>query len=329
VPFDSDENPLAIVWQHVNDPVPDPLLTRPDLDPRLCRWLAELLAKNPADRPPTARVALDALEEIVLDILGGRWRREARLSAPQVSATGSRPLTPARVEVVDEPAAPGAASHEEAGVDAGQGATIPPRGLRDLTDAFRNPMRERRTRADSAPATPGARNRWRVIAPLAVLALAAATLGYAVFAGDDPRPGPDPSVAAAAAARAAASRAQAAERQRFLVATKPVVERLGRAQRDALARLRQAGTSPGQARVTRLIVRAYRDAATQLAALKPAASQKTPAAAVRRQLRRTARHYSALAAAAAGHWPKRYEAATRAIAADEARLNRLVGRIPA
>lgn len=79
VPFDSDQGPISIIWQHVNDPVPDLRVIRPDLDPRMADWVERLLAKHPADRPVSAAAALEQLEEVVLDVLGGRWRRHGRL----------------------------------------------------------------------------------------------------------------------------------------------------------------------------------------------------------------------------------------------------------
>jgi serine/threonine protein kinase len=79
LPFGSAESPIAIIWQHVNGPVPDALALRPDLDPRLCGWLAHLLAKHTADRPASAGAARDELDEIAVELLGSGWRRNARL----------------------------------------------------------------------------------------------------------------------------------------------------------------------------------------------------------------------------------------------------------
>jgi tRNA A-37 threonylcarbamoyl transferase component Bud32 len=318
VPFDSDENALAIVWQHVNDPLPDPRAARPDLDPRLCRWLEELLAKDPTDRPPSAHAALDALEEIVLDMLGGRWRRDARLAAPRVASESARPLTPARVEkVVDELA--GVRLDDGAEGD----ATIVPRALRDRTALLRSLGRERRARA-AAPPSPVARRR-RLLAPLAGSTIVAAIAGYAVFAGAPPA---EHAATQAPAARSAAVLADEATRQRFVVEMTTVLQRLATAHDDALKRLGRAGTAPAQAKVARLIAGAYGAAAAASSGLAPAASQRRPATQVREQLRRAGRDYAGLAAAAKRHAAGRYDAAARAIAADEAKLDRLVARIP-
>lgn len=92
VPFEHDEA-LPLLFRHVNAPVPDIRSFRPDLDPRLEEWVASLLAKAPADRPPTPAAAWEALEETVIAILGPRWRRDSIL--PDAQGTGqARPDTP-------------------------------------------------------------------------------------------------------------------------------------------------------------------------------------------------------------------------------------------
>ncbi len=329
VPFDSDENPLAIVWQHVNDPLPDPRQARPDLDARLCQWLEELLAKDPDDRPPTAHAALEALEEIVLDLLGGRWRRDARLAAPKVGPETARPLTPARVDELDDDRPRDRfleSIHEAASAPE---TTIAPRELGDRTSSFREAVRERRARAAAADAVlaapPDARSRRRLPMLVAAVAAVAAIAGYALFSGDDaapPAPAAPPAVGAPAAGDSAA-------RERFVTDATAVMQRFSRAHTARIGKLRQAKLSKTQATTLRLIAADYRAAAKDLAGLKPAAAQEAAAAKVRSQLRRTGGHYSDLAAAARGHFPKRYRAAQSKVAEDERELNRLFAAIPA
>jgi Protein kinase domain len=79
VPFDHGDTPVAVLLQVVNEPIPPPREINPDLDPSLAAWLERMLAKEPADRPPGAAAAWEELEEIVISLLGPRWRREARL----------------------------------------------------------------------------------------------------------------------------------------------------------------------------------------------------------------------------------------------------------
>jgi hypothetical protein len=92
-PFDTTVAPMAILLQHVN--VAPPLLTSvdPSVDPRLSDWIDRLLAKEPDDRLQRAEAAWLALEEIVLDRLGSRWRRAAPLLATAAAAAGATPAT--------------------------------------------------------------------------------------------------------------------------------------------------------------------------------------------------------------------------------------------
>ena len=79
VPFSDTETPVAILLRHVNDPPPAPRSIKPDLDEGIEAWLLKMLAKNPADRFQHATDAWDALEEIVVTVVGPRWRRDARV----------------------------------------------------------------------------------------------------------------------------------------------------------------------------------------------------------------------------------------------------------
>jgi protein kinase-like protein len=93
-PFADTEAPMAVLLRQVNDDVPPVTTVRPDVDARLSGWIARLLEKDPADRTPSAAAARDELEEILLDLLGPRWQRDAPLPVLDVGATGARtPLT--------------------------------------------------------------------------------------------------------------------------------------------------------------------------------------------------------------------------------------------
>jgi serine/threonine protein kinase len=95
LPFKDSVTPMAILLRHVNDPIPPVLDIRPDLDPALSEWVGRLLVKDPAERTRSATEAWEELEEIVLDLLGPRWRREARLPERGSAVDSSKPLTPA------------------------------------------------------------------------------------------------------------------------------------------------------------------------------------------------------------------------------------------
>jgi hypothetical protein len=93
LPFDQGDTPVAVLMQVVNEPIPPPLEVNPGLDPALAAWLERMLAKDPADRPPDAAAAWEELEEIVIALLGPRWRREARLVGRPRSNGGPRLAT--------------------------------------------------------------------------------------------------------------------------------------------------------------------------------------------------------------------------------------------
>jgi serine/threonine protein kinase len=89
-PF-GDAEPVAILLRHVKDAPPPLTLVAPSTAPALSDWVGRLLEKAPEDRPSSAAEAWEALEEIVLDTLGPRWRRTARL--PPQEATQPRPTS--------------------------------------------------------------------------------------------------------------------------------------------------------------------------------------------------------------------------------------------
>jgi hypothetical protein len=81
VPFDQAEPPMAIMLRHLNDEIPPLRSLNPAVDSTLSSWVERMLAKTPTDRPGDAAEAAEELEEIVIRLLGPRWRRLSRLSA--------------------------------------------------------------------------------------------------------------------------------------------------------------------------------------------------------------------------------------------------------
>ena len=97
-PFPEMEQPWAVLMQHIGEPVPPPRELDPALDAGLAAWLDRMLAKDPRDRPTSARAAWDELEDVVVRLAGSFWRREARLVEPGPGggpAVQSRPLSEA------------------------------------------------------------------------------------------------------------------------------------------------------------------------------------------------------------------------------------------
>ena len=96
VPFGNRE-PMAILLAHCQE-TPVPLAERaPDVPAPIAGWVDALLAKKPADRPPSAAAAWEELEEHLLECAGPRWRRSARLEGePGTERPTGRPITPAQ-----------------------------------------------------------------------------------------------------------------------------------------------------------------------------------------------------------------------------------------
>jgi len=111
VPFEETDTPVAVLYRHVHEPVPSVRTVAPDVDARIADWLDRLLAKRPEDRFQSADAAWLELEDVVLDLAGPRWRREARLVVDDRVPASEQSLTPAEFDGAD-PVTP-AASKEE------------------------------------------------------------------------------------------------------------------------------------------------------------------------------------------------------------------------
>ena len=82
-PFDPRNTPVSILFSHVHREPPPLREQAPDAPLPVCRWVESLLAKAPGERPQSAAVAWEALEEIVVGDLGPYWRRAAAIPAPE------------------------------------------------------------------------------------------------------------------------------------------------------------------------------------------------------------------------------------------------------
>jgi hypothetical protein len=322
VPFASDEGALAIVWQHVHEPFPDPRLLVPDLDPRLCAWLEHLLAKDLGERPASPAAAYEELEEIVLDLLGGRWRRDAPLATPHSLPGTRRPLTPARVEA--PPPAQEVAPRDDAPRDEArqeelaQPPTIAPLRLRGGTELFARPHRN--ARPDDA-LDPAARRRPAAIVAAVVLVVLAAVAGFALLSSPE-----DPVPRAPKVAPPAPPESRIADR--FGAALAPLLTKLDRVRVDGRRELAAVKLASRQAAQARRIARAYRTAAQSLAALAPAARQRDAAALLGDKLTRAGQAYDALARAASARNRADFNAARGSIPSREAAVRRAAALVP-
>jgi serine/threonine protein kinase len=98
VPFHDTEAPMVILMRHVNERIPSAVEVRPDVDPKLSEWIDSLLVKDPQRRVRHAVDAWEALEDIIVGLLGPLWRRDARLLDDQIAVSNAVPLTPAPFE---------------------------------------------------------------------------------------------------------------------------------------------------------------------------------------------------------------------------------------
>ncbi len=78
-PFGDTEQPMAVLMRQVKEPIPAVSDLRPEVDSGLSNWIERLVAKEPSDRPQTAGEAQEDLEELLVPMLGARWRRDAPL----------------------------------------------------------------------------------------------------------------------------------------------------------------------------------------------------------------------------------------------------------
>ena len=87
---------MAVLMRQVSDPIPPARSLNPEVDQAISDWIERLLVKDPADRVRSAGEAWDQLEEIVLALVGPRWRRAARLLALRRGPPTGVPAGPAR-----------------------------------------------------------------------------------------------------------------------------------------------------------------------------------------------------------------------------------------
>jgi serine/threonine protein kinase len=179
-PF-GDAEPVAILLRHVKDAPPPLTVVAPSTAPALSDWVGRLLEKAPEDRPSSAAEAWEALEEIVLDTLGPRWRRMARL--PPQEATQPRP-TSARTPSTEPPStttgaprslhtvAPLAVAEDPRLAD-----TVPPRLPVEA------PAAAPAAAAPAAAARARGRHGWRIVVALILVGWALAVLLIGALSG--------------------------------------------------------------------------------------------------------------------------------------------------
>jgi tRNA A-37 threonylcarbamoyl transferase component Bud32 len=305
VPFESTGTPVAVLYRQVHEPIPPVREIDPDIDERLALWLDRMLAKRPDDRFASADAAWEELEDIVIELLGPRWRREARLGADP-PAPDRHPLTPAEFESVmqekvGEPAAPAA----------GRGGPMTPTetplvpGAAGHTTILRPGRRHRLPdEPDAAPDQPPPRRRAAIAAAMLAAAVVAAAIGVVIGTSGG-------GSSATTTGSTVATQPSVATVDGEL---RPVLQTLAGARTTGLTNVKAASTAAQQAVAATTIAGAYRTAAARVAAVRgsPASLHTT--------LTELASSYQSLATAARAKNQAEYQQMVTQIGAQEQQL---------
>jgi hypothetical protein len=310
-PFESPETPMAVLYRHVNEQVPPIDKVREGVSPDLSAWLGRLLAKRPTDRFQSAAAAWWELEDLVIELLGPRWRRDARIAGapPKVSGSQSTPVTPTITDpprrerptaVEPEPAAarePAAAAR--APHDSGPSAAAPPAGGLTLVRPGR-----RHAGAVEPELAAGATSRRR--RPLLLAAVAAA---IAAIAGGV--------VGSLTAGNSTTVRTATTPAAALASAVRPVIGRLSEAQRADVAKLDRGASARAQASVAEAAAGANALAEQRLLTLPGAEAELSAARSLDAALARAEGEWRSLATAAMARSRGAYDGAKEALAHGE------------
>ena len=91
VPFNDTEEPMAVLMRQVSDPIPPARSINPEVDEAISDWIERLVVKDPEKRIRSASEAWEEFEEIIIELVGPRWRR----TAPLVVSSQRPPDVPA------------------------------------------------------------------------------------------------------------------------------------------------------------------------------------------------------------------------------------------
>jgi len=301
VPFESTGTPVAVLYRQVHEPVPPVREIDPDIDERLALWLDRMLAKRPDDRFPSADAAWEELEDIVIELLGPRWRREARLGADP-PAPDRHPLTPAEFESVEQQKVQETPAAERGGPITPTETPLVP-GAGGHTTILRP---GRRHSVPDEPAAPPAQARswpWATIAALLAAAVVAAGIGVLIGTSGG---GSSSTTSSTTATQPSVATVDAELR--------PLLQTLAGAQTTGLANVKAASTAAQQAAAATTIASAFRAAAGRVAAVRgsPASLHTT--------LNQLASSYQGLAAAARAKNQTEYQRLATQIGTQEQEL---------
>jgi serine/threonine protein kinase len=357
VPFHDSPTPTAILLRRAHDPIPPVIDIRPKIHRSLSEWVARLLVKEPSGRTPSAVQAWEELEEIVLELLGPRWRRGARLPERGTSTDSPKPLTPAPFDSrqiqtpsasltpppaasarPDAPAQPEAESGfisygraptgaEQPPAPSSERPERPPISARRESSSHRPPATQRvpaRTRMSSAWQPRGRR--------LAVVALLATLTGAAGFVLTPAGKG-SPRTPARSGGVSANARSHGPS-QAYAVALNGAMSTLNGVRASAGAQLERATSAHAQAEAIQRLAHAHEQAAAAVLKTATEPPERAANAAIVTALTDMGRGYSTMAGAARredhpgfDNGRKAVTAATGALAAAFVQLHKLGYRL--
>ena len=328
VPFESTGTPVAVLYRQVHEPIPPVREIDPEIDERLALWLDGMLAKRPSERFASADAAWEELEDVVIELLGPRWRREARLGSdppepdrhpltpaefdsvqqkPQAEATvtpsersDSRPITPTEAPIVPAEAPAGGGAGAEAGTEDSPRGGGPGGGH---TTILRPGRRHRIADPRPAPSPEQPSRRTAVIASLLAVTVLAAGIGVLV--------GTSAGGSSSATTASTPTQPKAATVDGQL---QRVLQSLATARSAGLTQQRTAHTAAQQAAAASAIAGAYQTATGRVAAVRD-----SPAS-LRTTLADLASSYDALAAAARVNSAATYRRVAARIKSEEQQL---------
>jgi hypothetical protein len=292
-PFSDTEEPMAVLMRQVNEEIPRLNDLDPGIDQRLAGWIDWLVSKEPSARPQSAGEAWDQLEDILIALLGPRWRREAPLPVLAGAPIGPPgPLTP------PPPGAPQGPLTEAHLGALGDLQTLPAAGDPRLAATVAPTTPDEPAQAPPRPEEPKRRRGgWRkaLFVFVAVAALTAVALG---------RTGGSSIAPPSSASPAAPPAAQAATGVQQIQAQDP-----------------QGGSLAAQAKSAQKLARRYDRAAAQVARLESAKAAGSPGARLVRALKKTARAYRGAEKAARAGDIAGYSAALAQVDAAKRQVN--------
>jgi serine/threonine protein kinase len=331
VPFEETDTPVAVLYRHVHEPVPSVLTVNPDVDPAIAQWLERMLEKAPEGRYQSADEAWVELEDVVLELLGPRWRREARLAVEQEEErreTG-KSLTPAAfesasVEAVETPIedpAPVAHTVTDEPAAAPAEATVAPKQRPQRSHTTMMRIARRHAGAGDGPDEPRTDTMRRRLTVLGIVVAMAAAIAAGLLVANSGSSG-GPSAAQLAAQRKAAEQRQLTATTNRRLAS--IMQGFAATDTREQAALNNATTPDAQASAAATLQRAFAHAGKQVA---PLGNDSPAAGPLHTTIDRIASAYGRLAAAARAGRAHAYNAAASSIRNTEKTLYTEVSKL--